>query len=243
MRTACFVLIAVFAFAGGCRKTEQVINNRSEPADFLSDKKYKSLVVEIQYVEGYKPEAGAIDKLRTFMEARLHKPAGIAFEYHPIPSPGKAFYDVADAEKIERQYREEHRHGATAAAYFLFVDGAYARDGENSKVLGIAYGGSSVIMFGKTMHDYSGALGQPSRTALETTVAIHEMGHLLGLVNSGSSMAADHEDTAHPHHCNNSNCIMYYQAETSDIIGNLLGNGIPELDQQCISDLQLNGGR
>lgn len=243
MKTRLIILCAVLAFAAGCRKTEQVINNRSEPVDFLSDKKYKSLVVEIQYVEGYKPTDAAMQNLRQFLEARLHKPAGIAFVYNPIASPGKAFYDVSDAEKIERNFREEHRHGATAAAYFLFLDGAYARDEENTKVLGIAYGGSSVVMFGKTIAGFSDNIMEPSRSTLETAVGIHEFGHLLGLVNDGTGMVNEHQDQAHPHHCNNTSCIMYYKAETSDILGILTGNDIPELDQQCISDLQANGGK
>lgn len=238
----CLLLIAVAAMVG-CRKTEQIIDNRVDPVDFLSDKKYKSLVVEIQYVDGYKPEPETMNRLKTFMEQRLNKPAGIAFVYHAIPSPGLSFYDVTDAERIERQYREEDVHGATIAAYFLFVDGPYARDDQNAKVLGIAYGGSSVIMFGKTIHDYSGAIGEPNRDVLESTVIEHEFGHLMGLVDDGTKMAVGHLDGAHGHHCDNSACLMYYSTETSDIIGNLVGNNVPALDEHCIRDLQLNGGK
>ena len=46
-----------------------------------------------------------------------------------------------------------------------------------------------MVIFGKTIHDNSGALGQTSRTKLESTVLDHEFGHILGLVDIGSRNA------------------------------------------------------
>ncbi len=88
-----------------------------------------------------------------------------------------------------------------------------------------------------------GGLAQPSRAAAETAVINHEFGHLLGLVNNGTPMIGDHQDEPHGKHCDNSKCLMYYAAETSDLLANLLTGAVPGLCVNCENDLKGNGGK
>lgn len=71
----------------------------------------------------------------------------------------------------------------------------------------------------------------------------HEFGHLFGLVNIGTDMVENHEDTEHSKHCDKNNCLMYYASETTEIASFLIGNDIPELDENCKNDLIANGGK
>ena len=43
--------------------------------------------------------------------------------------------------------------------------------------------------------------------------------------------------------CNNTNCLMYYTSETSDILGFLITGNIPSFDGNCRADLTANGGK
>lgn len=243
MKTKLFITAALAISLSACSKFDEIRDNRVTPRDFLSDKKYESLVIEIQFVDGYKPSTEAVDNLKKLLEDHLHKPAGIAVQYRVIPSPQRSFYDVADLEKIEKQNRTQLVHGSTVAAYFLFLDGAYAHDAGNSKVLGLAYGSTSMAIFGKTIDEFSGDLGQPAESKLVSTVMQHEFCHILGLVNSGSNMVDAHEDADHIHHCNNTTCLMHFAVETSSVANVLTGGEVPQLDQNCIKDLIANGGR
>ncbi len=47
-------------------------------------------------------------------------------------------------------------------------------------------------------------------------------------------------DEAHPNHCDNKNCLMYYATQTSGLINN---NSLPALDADCVNDLRANGGK
>ena len=79
---------------------------------------------------------------------------------------------------------------------------------------------------------------------METTVVSHEFGHILGLTNLGSDMQEDHEDDAHPKHCDVEICLMYWATESSAGLDNMLNmTSAPQLDAQCIADLQANGGK
>jgi hypothetical protein len=53
---------------------------------------------------------------------------------------------------------------------------------------------------------------------IEQTTVVHEMGHTIGLVNSGIPMFKDHEDKNHLHHTTNSNGVMYWAVENSNQI-------------------------
>lgn len=249
-----FILIHLVCFSSliSCKKDSdiKVTKNHKQAVgtsanDLLSDKNYESLLVEIQYVEGYKPTQTAIDNLKTFLSQRLNKPEGISFIWKSIAPIGKSTFTIDDIKKIEDNNRSEFTDKKTIAVYFLFLDGEYAENTSNSKVLGIAYRNTSMVIFEKTVVELSdNILTEPERDKLETTVINHEFGHILGLVNVGSPMQNDHQDTANGKHCTNSDCLMYWTAETDNVINNLMGsNPVPELDQNCIDDLINNGGK
>jgi hypothetical protein len=238
---SCLILLALLLL--GCRKNDSTRNNRVTSHDFLSNNKYEKLIVEIQYVNGYPPTTTTVDNLKTFLQQRLNKSGGIIIIQNAIPSPGKPFYTLDDIRNIEKANRTQNTNKKTLTAYFFFADGEYASNSGNSKVLGITYGNSSMVIFKKTIKDFSGGITQPPVTVLETTVIDHEFGHLLGLVNNGSSMQYYHQDEPHGMHCDDKNCLMYYLAETSDIVANLVGGNIPSLDAKCLVDLRANGGK
>ena len=78
---------------------------------------------------------------------------------------------------------------------------------------------------------------------METTVILHEFGHILGLTNFGAPQQSPHEDSANPKHCDVETCLMYYAATSGPSLMNNSGGTVPQLDAQCIADLQANGGK
>ena len=211
--------------------------------DFLSEKTHSRLVIEIQYAEGYKPTQEAIDSLTSFLNRRLNKPDGIKVVMESIADPGKGPYTIDEVDSLEQKNRTQYNSGNTIAAYMLFLDGSSSEDSQNGQVLGEAYLNTSMVFYEKSIMGNSGGFGQPSRAILEATVMRHEFGHNLGLVNAGTPMVVDHEDSNHPHHCNVKSCLMYWSVNTSNVVGNLTGGTIPQLDSHCLTDLRANGGK
>ncbi|HZY77876.1 MAG TPA: peptidase [Cyclobacteriaceae bacterium] len=238
-------LLLFIAFS--CDQEEEqspyVINNSVFPGDFLSDKKYTSLVLEVVFVNGYEPTQSALNNLVTFLGARLNKPVGITTVLRGIPSPGKATFDASYLRDLEKIHRQRVNSDKVLTAWLFFVDGEYSTNTSSSKVLGVAYGASSIAVFENTVNQMSGGLNQPRTAALETTILEHEFGHILGLVNNGTSMVAPHQDTDHSAHCTNIDCLMYYKAETRIIGSDVTGKGVPVLDENCLADLKAAGGK
>jgi predicted Zn-dependent protease len=241
---ALFLVGLSLALYVGCKKNSNLTSAKEvTPRSFLSADNYTGLIVDVIYIQGYEPTQTAIDNFKTFLSDRLNKPDGITINKIRITSPGKAYYSVDDIKNVEKKHRKNYPSGNTLSAFFFFADGNYAHDGQNSKVLGVAYGSSSMAVFQKTVQEFSGGISQPSQYVLETTIMNHEFGHILGLVNAGTDMHVHHQDVSNGHHCNNNKCLMYYAVERSDIISELLGGNIPQLDANCIYDLQRNGGK
>ncbi|MDP2387738.1 MAG: peptidase [Bacteroidota bacterium] len=242
MKKSIIILLVSLIALAACKK-EKWTERRIDPVDFLSGDKYKNLVIQVVFERGYSLNSQTNTNLITFLNSRLNKPSGIQIVAKEVDPSGKAYISSADLIEIERKYRTEFSKGSTLTA-FVFVSGSqYAENSGDHKILGVQYGETGVALFGKTVDDYSGGLNQPSTVTLQTAIAEHEFGHLLGLVNSGTKMREYHEDGTHIHHCNNENCLMYHAVETSDIIRNLLNDRVPELDNNCIKDLQYNGGK
>ncbi len=244
------LIFSTALFISSCSKSDSYVNNPGSPDylhnravgasanEILSSSKYTSLLIEVQYMSGYPPDAAALNHLQTTLAALINKPSGISIVTKEIPVSNPVL-SVNDIIAIEKNNRTAFTNGSQLAIYILYTNGEYT----DANVLGIAYKNTSTALFGKKIQDNSGGLGQASRTKLVATVGEHEMGHLLGLVDLGSPMQTAHKDAAHNSHCSNTNCLMYYASETSDILGFLVTGNIPTFDANCRADLRANGGQ
>ncbi|RYZ20189.1 MAG: hypothetical protein EOO16_17550 [Chitinophagaceae bacterium] len=239
------LLLLLLLALGACKKDRSKSENIDERGtgesarELLAAEPYSSLRIEISYMPGFAPDNAAVAQLLTFLGNRVNKPLGISSQNNPIAASGRAALSAADLAGIERGARTLHSGDNTATIHILYTDGNYT----DNNVLGVAYGGTSVAIFGKKIHDNSGGIGQASRTKLEATVLEHEIGHLLGLVDIGTPMLTAHKDPNGSAHCNNSGCLMYYAAETTDVLGFLISGPVPGLDAACVQDLRGNGGK
>lgn len=210
-------------------------------ADLLQDTDFTSLRIDLVYVEGFEPTSSTLNNIKTFLESRLHKPQGITIAKTAITSPNLAPYSVADIQQVESNFRSLYNQDKSLAVFMFVADGDFS---ENENVLGVAYRNTSVALFGSKVKQYSGGIGQPSQSLLETTIAHHEFGHIMGLVNAGAPLQTDHQDEAHGRHCDVESCLMFWSVETGDVISNLVGaSQPPALDSQCLADLQALGGK
>jgi hypothetical protein len=225
-----------------------VSNNKkgtgSSSRDLLSNDKFKSMVLEVVYIQGSEPSSTSISNLVAFLNARTNKPDGIRVVKRAIASSGKSTFTNQEIIDIEEANRTLYNSDTEIAVWAFFADGESASNTADGVVLGTAYRNTSFVIYQKTIQRLSGGAFQPSRSLLETTVIEHEFGHIFGLTNLGAPLQTQHEDSEHSKHCNVESCLMYWAAETGGGIGNMISGGtVPKLDAQCLADLKANGGK
>lgn len=243
---ALLFLIIFFIFSCDSQPT-QVENNddTGEPAfshtlnpgtsgeDFLRGESFTEMVVEIQYMPGYKPTEAALDELKSFLENHTDKISVTILEPEQIAPGGKERYSANDIRKLEEEHRRHYTEDNILASYNLFVDGEY----DQQNVLGIAYFNTSNALFGKTIHEVSDSPPlTPSRAKIEATVLRHEYGHLFGLVDNGTDMQEFHQGEGP--HCSEEECLMYATVNTADFFMNLFDGAIPDFGDFCLADIQ-----
>lgn len=252
MKITYFLAAFILLTFTSCRKTllveseitinTEAFHNRAmgaSAAELLDDSIYKTLIVEIQYVAGFKPENVTVDHLSSFLETYLNKPRGIKIVLNEIPSIADKALSMEEVSAIEKEKRARFVEQDTMAIYILFTNGVHP----GNKILGMAYRNTSAVVYGKAIRKYSSMKGRLTHHELETAVVLHEIGHLLGLINKGSEPQSKHIDPAFPDHCNNRKCLMYHSVETRSLSSTLLTGNIPILDEHCIEDLVANGGK
>jgi hypothetical protein len=207
--------------------------------DFLNAARYYSVDIEIQYVAGFKPEIESIDNLLAYLNGLLNKNGGIRYSLQPIASTLKDALTLNDIAYIEKNNRTIYNSGGRLGVYILFTDGYYYQE----NIIGLSYRNTSMCLFGRSIFENSGRPGKPTKIILETSIMQHEFGHLLGLVDMGTTMQVNHEDAFHDYHCSNSACLMSYAFGSSESIKYLIQNTNWVLDPNCKADLKANGGK
>ncbi|MES2616784.1 MAG: M12 family metallo-peptidase [Bacteroidota bacterium] len=242
MKQSALFLVLVLLFST-CKKDKDATGNNSTVGEsanmILSSTVFDQLDIQIQYMPGYRPDDASVANLVNMVKAYCNKPAGVNYSLTQIGASGKSSISLNDVKTLEKDNRTAFNNNKTFCIHILITDAPYSEP----NVLGIAYKNSSLCLFGKTIFDNSGGFGQTSRIKLESVVLNHELGHLLGLVDVGTPMQTSHIDADHGRHCNNSNCLMYYTSETTDVLGAILTGNIPDLDVNCKNDLKANGGK
>ncbi|MCW3117333.1 MAG: hypothetical protein JWM28_1415 [Chitinophagaceae bacterium] len=230
-----------FANCGNFITYRHDLNVGASANDLLSSARYRSLVVELQYLsDDLKPDSQTMDHFKAMLEQHLNKPDGITFITKQI-KPSTLSFGLEQIKSIEEASRTEFTTGNKLAVYILYLNGYYAGD---SLVLGAAYRNTSIVAFGKSINDFS-AGDSLKRQVFDASVLEHEFGHLLGLVDEGTPLQSAHKDAANGNHCTNANCLMYYAVMDGSHDAQYAGGlaSVPVMDSSCIADLRANGGK
>ena len=205
---------------------------------FVRGAPFSKVVIEVGSTKSAAPSQAAISHLTSVMGNLLDKSGGVTVVTDaPVDDPSGAL-SIDQVAAIEDASRTQYSQGDTAVFYYLVVSTNSTDDTSSGSILGEAYRPSAMVVFQKTIDANSGALGQPSRDVVESTVVAHEFGHILGLVNTGTPMQTPHEDSAHPKHDANNACLMYWANNSSAGLANLLTGGtVPDYDANCRADL------
>jgi hypothetical protein len=123
-----------------------------------------------------------------------------------------------------------------ATMYLLFVNGK-----ADSGALGTAYNASSDILFEQSIRGASD--GVVTAQEIEQSAVIHEVGHILSLVNEGYTSPRPHEDSQHPGHSNDPKSVMYWVIDNVGVATLLGGRTVPPNDYDSDDRADLNDVR
>ena len=118
-----------------------------------------------------------------------------------------------------------------AVIQLLFLHGTYGGD---RSVLGVAFRGDAAAIFMDRVN--ASATPLVGSAGIEAAVVMHEVGHLLGLVDL--YLHTGRQDPAHPGHSTDKSSVMYWAVE-SDLVADLLQGGPPrDFDSADLADLK-----
>jgi hypothetical protein len=211
---------------------------------------YPRLVLEVDRVVGFGPRTSTEQDLARRLEAILDKPAGVEMVTDAaIASRGSDHaWTLAELDALTTQHFDLPVASGTTKIHVLFVDGRYDSGPGGGTVLGIAWKNQNIAIFKQVIEENCAAAGlglltEAACAAAELAICLHEVGHVIGLVDNGLPMVTPHEDTAHPGHDVSQDCVMYWAYEGDALISrvadDLLGSGSSALDfdADCLADI------
>lgn len=263
MRVACscFVVVVVCVAAACEGVLPPDLGGAFGPKDFVSDADFVDLRVEVDAVEGKDGAPGVYDRLQTQLDG-LKEEGALEKDVVVFEDDDTGVAALGDEDTVHTFAELAAAHGdlidvdaedGEALMHLLWVDGRYEDDDGDSLILGFAYGGDRIIMLQDNIQracrdSIVPGIEEALCERTTTTVLLHEMGHLFGLVNNGAEMQRDHQDEAHGNHDDDEDCIMFFSAETStvsDLIADRIGAGGDDdfaFDDDCLDDLRALAG-
>jgi hypothetical protein len=186
------------------------------------------LVVEVLAQQGAAPTDATLSHLHQVL-ADVSKKQVTLVPTASIPA-GDGTYNDADIRAMSDRHAKHAQGNGQAVIRLLFLTGRYEQE---KSVLGVAVRGDTAAVFSDMVRGASTPFA-PART-IEDAVTIHEVGHLLGLVDI--VLKTGRADPKHEGHSSNPESVMYWAVE-SDIVAQALGGPPPrEFDNADKADL------
>lgn len=218
---------------------------------YIRGDRARRLVIELDRVAGHEPPAAVSAGIAADLADVLDKPGGVEVVVDGTITSRGTDHAWTDEElgTLATETRSFTDPAETVSMHAIFVDGHSARDTGSSVVLGVALDLETLVIFADTVDRAcsSATIGPLLRDQLceaaLRNVWLHEIGHVLGLVNRGLPMQVDHEDDGHPAHDEDSECVMYWAAETGQLVEALTTRLVAGdsatlgFDAQCLADV------
>ena len=254
-------------------KSGNLLPTGASANDLLANTNFDRILVEIAHVAGFQPTSQTVSNFQDFIQQRSFKEnIEIVFNELPSPNEETLTLQEIDALEQENRTAFNNGSTLAVYIYFADAPSDGDDEEEGLVTLGAVFRNTSMVIFESTIRRLAAGSALLSNTDIETATLNHEFGHLFGLVNLGTEAVNDHEDASAPNHCNVEGCLMQAQlqfgspsARSLALKGEILrspctlngidlvkrlesrtANGlaiIPVLDDECVLDLQNNGGR
>ena len=186
----------------------------------------RRIVVDVRSQAGAAPRQASLDHVASVLRAVSDKTVDVVGG--EVPGGGHQ-WTAADI----RSLADTTGTASTAddaVVHLFFLAGGFAGD---DQVLGISVRSDVAAVFSDRVDQAAGLLADPGR--IEAAVSMHEVGHLLGLVDL--FLSTGRADPDHPGHSRNRGSVMYYAVE-STLVASLLGGGPPvDFDADDLADL------
>ena len=185
-------------------------------------------VIEVLQQPGAAPQQASITHAVSALRDASGKTVSLAGPVG-LAGGGRAWTPEALRELADRSGRAP-QGGDQAVVRVLFLEGSFAPD---DQVLGASVRGDVIAVFPSVIRASASPFASASR--IEDAVVMHELGHVLGLVDLVIDRGRD--DPEHPGHSTNPGSVMYWAVESS-LVGQVLGGPPPtEFDAADRSDL------
>ena len=231
-------------------KSGNLLATGSSANDLLSNTNFDALLIEIAYVAGFRPTDEAMTNFEDFLRERTFK-QNIQITYNELSSPNEDDLTLQEVVDLENENRTAFNQDNVLAIYIYFADAPADTDDEDEGLfsLGAVYRNTSMVIYEQTIRTLVGN-STLAVSDVESATLNHEFGHLFGLVNLGTTPVNDHEDPDAENHCVINGCLMRAELEFGMAMKKAMENNVskglaavPQLDAECILDLQNNGGR
>ncbi len=226
------------------------------------DAKYTSVSIEIDFENGEQPYTGPIVGFgdtfdlsqanldRIFAGRKAVVLPRVIADMENVGPVADEELTSADILALAAAHRDLVDTATVKTYYMVFVSGYYAdASGPLPGVLGVSIGNSGVIAMFKDVIESTNIPALPNVVRyVEQSTLIHELAHSIGLTDNGVPMVSSHKDAAHGAHCNNEDCVMFWQNEgsadaTQFAQQKLLTGSSILFDSACLADVDaLSGG-
>jgi hypothetical protein len=197
----------------------------SAAGDILAADGWRAIALQVLTQDGAEPRQATLRRLVDVLETLSGKPVSTLGGTMP------AHHRWDDEMANEAGTHAPDLPAGTLLLQFAFVHG---QSTQGDDVLGISLTGTFSAVFVDQVDD--SATGLVSPAAIEQAVAVHELGHLLGLVDL--YLHTGRADPQHPGHSANRRSVMYWAVESS-VVGDLLTGGPPQdFDADDLADLR-----
>lgn len=153
-------------------------------SDYLSTKRFNKLLVEIDFLDGYKLTDETVANLKGKLKEVCRK-SSVEVQVDDIVYESQENFSTQEIQELEKVHRDYWASNNQAVLYIL----ALTSSKEKPTSVGSTFSETGITIFKKTIEGISD-LVQYQKQMEESTI-YHEFGHLLGLEHSDSGVMAE----------------------------------------------------